>query len=65
MPQPGAVMVLLKAVDSGESDAPEKLLELVYEDLRRLATSYMRNERSSKTHGRILRRTGKTRSTGR
>jgi RNA polymerase sigma factor (TIGR02999 family) len=43
------VTVLLNAVSAGETGAPEKLLELVYEDLRRLAGAYMKNERSDHT----------------
>jgi len=40
---------LLGAVGAGEKNAPEKLLELVYDDLRRLAGAYMKNERSDHT----------------
>jgi RNA polymerase sigma-70 factor (ECF subfamily) len=43
------VTVLLNAVNAGETGAPEKLLELVYEDLRRLAGAYMKNERADHT----------------
>lgn len=38
------VTLLLSAVDQGDSMASEKLMELVYEDLRRLATSRMAQE---------------------
>ena len=43
------ITVLLNAVNAGEESAPEKLLELVYEDLRRLAGAYMKNERGDHT----------------
>lgn len=43
------VTVLLKAVSAGEENAPEKLLEAVYDDLRRLAGAYMKNERGNHT----------------
>lgn len=39
---------LLSDMSSGE-ESPERLLELVYDDLRRLAGAYMRNERSDHT----------------
>lgn len=40
---------LLNAVNDGERLAPEKLLELVYDDLRGLADKYMRKEREDHT----------------
>ena len=43
------VTILLNAVSAGDETAPEKLLELVYEDLRRLAAAYMQNERADHT----------------
>lgn len=43
------VTVLLKAVSAGDENAPDKLLEAVYDDLRRLAAKYMRNERGDHT----------------
>lgn len=43
------VTVLLREVNAGSENAPERLLELVYEDLRRLASAYMKNERSDHT----------------
>ncbi len=43
------VTVLLREVSAGGPDAPERLLELVYEDLRRLASAYMKNERDDHT----------------
>ena len=41
--------ILLREVSSGTADAPERLLELVYADLRRLASAYMKNERGDHT----------------
>jgi len=43
------VTVLLREVSSGGRDAPERLLKIVYEDLRRLAGAYMKNERGDHT----------------
>ncbi len=43
------VTILLNAASAGDSAAPEKLLELVYGDLRRLAAKYMQNERGDHT----------------
>jgi RNA polymerase sigma factor (TIGR02999 family) len=43
------VTVLLNAMSAGDENAPEKLLEAVYDDLRRLAAKYMRNERGDHT----------------
>lgn len=43
------ITLLLDAMGAGQEDAPEKLLELVYNDLRRLAGAYMKNERSDHT----------------
>ncbi|MBA3806022.1 MAG: sigma-70 family RNA polymerase sigma factor [Acidobacteria bacterium] len=43
------VTLLLNAASAGESDAPGKLLELVYDDLRRLASAYMQNESNAQT----------------
>ena len=43
------VTVLLNAASAGDTAAPEKLLELVYDDLRRLAASYLRNEQHAPT----------------
>jgi len=41
---------LLKDISAGsESSSPDRLLELVYEDLRRLAGAYMQNERGDHT----------------
>ncbi|MDQ4120796.1 MAG: sigma-70 family RNA polymerase sigma factor [Acidobacteriota bacterium] len=49
MLQPEEVTNLLKAMSAGESQAPEKLLPIVYEDLRRLAGVYLSNERTDHT----------------
>jgi RNA polymerase sigma factor (TIGR02999 family) len=43
------ITILLNAVGAGSESAPEKLLELVYDDLRRLAAAYMQNERGDHT----------------
>jgi RNA polymerase sigma factor (TIGR02999 family) len=43
------VTLLLSRVSEGDNSAPDKLLELVYEDLRHLAGRYMRDERSDHT----------------
>src|ERR1041384_6977530 len=40
---------VLDAVRTGDSSAPEKLLPLVYDELRRLAHGYMQNERANHT----------------
>lgn len=49
MPRAEDVTVLLNAVSAGDESAPEKLLELVYDDLRRLAAAYLQNERNAQT----------------
>ncbi|HTA29469.1 MAG TPA: ECF-type sigma factor, partial [Candidatus Cybelea sp.] len=41
--------LLLTAVEQGDPKAPEKLLELLYEELRRLAASKMANEAPGQT----------------
>lgn len=41
--------VILKAIEQGEPIAAEKLLDLVYEELRRLASSKMAHEASAQT----------------
>lgn len=43
------VTVLLDAVSAGDRNAPAKLLEAVYADLRRLAAKYMFDERGDHT----------------
>ena len=46
---PGEVTGLLRAWSKGDLDAAERLLPLVYGELRRLAASQMRRERSNHT----------------
>ena len=46
---PGDVTVLLARMRSGHNDALEQLLPLVYNELRRLAAHYMRQERAGHT----------------
>ncbi|MEP6902429.1 MAG: sigma-70 family RNA polymerase sigma factor [Actinomycetota bacterium] len=43
------VTVLLNAVSEGDETAPEKLLPLVYDDLRRLARAYFAGEKQEHT----------------
>lgn len=43
------VTKLLNEISSGDEASPEKLLEIVYDDLRRLAGAYMQNERRDHT----------------
>ncbi len=43
------VTLLLDAVSRGEAQAAEQLLPLVYDELRRLATSYLDQERAGQT----------------
>jgi RNA polymerase sigma-70 factor, ECF subfamily len=45
----GEVTQLLKAMQSGDPSAAERLLPLVYTELHRLAESYMRRERKEHT----------------
>lgn len=40
---------MLRAMSEGEASAPERLLPIVYDELRRLAHGYMKNERSDHT----------------
>src|SRR5262245_20840387 len=47
--QSGAVTRLLKAWDQGDVEARDALIPLVYRQLRRLAVSYLRRERSDHT----------------
>jgi RNA polymerase sigma factor (TIGR02999 family) len=44
-----SVTQLLNAWSSGDEDAGRKLVEIVYQDLRRLASHYMQNERANHT----------------
>lgn len=43
------VTILLDRINHGDGKAPEELLPLVYGELRKLAQSYMQNERSDHT----------------
>jgi RNA polymerase sigma factor (TIGR02999 family) len=43
------VTLLLRQMTDGSKSAPDRLLELVYDDLRRLAAAYMKNERPDHT----------------
>lgn len=43
------VTLLLKELTDGDENAPEVLLPLVYDELKRLAGGYMRNERDGHT----------------
>ena len=43
------ITVLLEQMNAGDGDAPEKLLPLVYDDLRRLARAYFANEKADHT----------------
>src|SRR5258708_34906086 len=48
-PSPGEVTQLLQAVQSGDRSAADRLMPLVYSELRRIAASYMRRERPGHT----------------
>jgi RNA polymerase sigma factor (TIGR02999 family) len=48
-PTPGEVTQLLKAMHDGDSAAAESLLPLVYAELHRIASAYMRCERDGHT----------------
>jgi len=48
-PLPGEVTRLLKAMHDGDSAAAEDLLPLVYAELHRIASAFMRRERSGHT----------------
>ena len=49
MTEPSEVTILLNRISDGDGEAPEQLLPLVYGELRKLAQSYMQNERSDHT----------------
>ena len=49
MPQSSDVTILLNRINEGDGKAPEELLPLVYGELRKLAHSYLQNERSDHT----------------
>lgn len=46
---PKNVTVLLNKINEGDSSAPEILLPLVYHELRKLASGYLKNERADHT----------------
>jgi RNA polymerase sigma-70 factor (ECF subfamily) len=46
---PGAVTVLLKKLKEGDASALDKVMPLVYSELKRIAASVMRTERSGHT----------------
>ena len=46
---PGEITQLLEDVRQGKRDSQQKLLELVYDELHRLASAYMRRERKDHT----------------
>ena len=50
MPDPGDVTVLLKAFGGGDHDALNRLVELVYDDLRQIAHRHLRRNRD---HGQF------------
>ena len=49
MPRSEEVTALLNAASGGDAEAPGRLVELVYDDLRRLAAGYLKNERNAQT----------------
>jgi RNA polymerase sigma-70 factor, ECF subfamily len=46
---PNDVTVLLEKINDGDSSAPEELLPVVYNELRKLAAGYLKNERPDHT----------------
>ncbi len=46
---PRDVTLLLNQIGNGDSSAPEQLLSLVYDELRKLASGYLKNERQDHT----------------
>jgi len=48
-PEPAEVTGLLRAWSSGDEAAMDRLASLVYDELRRIARRYMRNERAGQT----------------
>lgn len=49
MPDSSDVTILLNQINQGDSKAPADLLPLVYGELRKLAQSYLQNERADHT----------------
>src|SRR5437870_5617706 len=48
-PEQADVTILLQAWSSGDPEALDRLTAVVYEELRRIAKRYMRNERAGQT----------------
>ncbi len=46
MPQPGEITSLLRQFESGDKSAWNRLSELAYPELRRIADAHFRNERA-------------------
>ena len=46
---PRDVTLLLSQINNGDSKAPEELMSLVYDELRKLASGYLKNERQNHT----------------
>ncbi|HVE56089.1 MAG TPA: sigma-70 family RNA polymerase sigma factor [Pyrinomonadaceae bacterium] len=49
MAESSDVTILLDRINEGDGNAPEELLPLVYSELRKLAHSYLQNERADHT----------------
>lgn len=49
MADSGEITILLERINRGDKEAPDEILPLVYDELRKLAHSYMQNERSDHT----------------
>ncbi|MBX7171639.1 MAG: sigma-70 family RNA polymerase sigma factor [Pyrinomonadaceae bacterium] len=49
MPPDSEITILLNRINDGDGKAPEQLLPVVYQELRKLAHSYLQNERSDHT----------------
>ena len=49
MPDSSDITILLNRIGEGDGKAPEELLPLVYGELRKLAHSYLKNERADHT----------------
>src|SRR5688500_4873800 len=49
MSEPRDVTILLKELSGGDKQSADKILPLVYDELRRLARHYLQNERSDHT----------------
>ncbi len=49
MPPDSEITILLNRINDGDGKAPEQLLPVVYQELRKLAHSYLQNERPDHT----------------